>query len=334
MALVSEKFLSIIIPAYNSEDYIKKTLKSLSNQSSKNFEVIVIDDGSLDNTCEISEIFLEEEKIDHKVIRCEKNRGQSTARNIGLDYSKGRYILFLDSDDFVLENLVEVLEKSTLKEPDILLFDYKRVRDYKIRENKKEQEFDELNLIKGEEVFKSYKSNKIRLWTGSLIYKKEFLEENNLRLLEGAYAAEDLNFIFKALLSSNKVMGIKKSLSFYCEREGSLTKSPNIYKNMTLIDSMEDVSLFIEKNNLPVDLKEYIDKEFISEHIMYQILGYLKSGREEEVLSILNDKRVKKYLKGAKIKSDRYGRSLAFYIKMAAYFPRLFINTYLKRTGK
>lgn len=334
MTLVGGKFLSIIIPAYNSEGYIKKNLKSLSNQTSKNFEVILIDDGSLDNTCEISEVFLEESKIDHKVIRCEKNRGQSTARNIGLDYSKGQYILFLDSDDFVEENLVEVLERNTFKEPDILFFDYTRIRNGKVIKNKQEQDFEFLKLKSGEEVFVSYKDNKVRLWTGSLVYKKEFLEKNNLRFLEDAHGAEDLNFIFKALLSSNKVMGIKDSLSFYCEREGSLTKSPNIYKNITLIDSMEDLATFIEKRGFSPYLKDSIEEEFISEHIMYQILGYLKSGREEDILNILDDKRVKKYLKRAKIKSNRYGRSLSIYIKMAAYFPRLFIKTYLKRTGK
>ena len=70
MALMSDKFLSIVIPAYNSEKYIEKNLMFLSRQTSNNFEVIVVDDGSTDNTCEVSEACLENFKINHRVIRC------------------------------------------------------------------------------------------------------------------------------------------------------------------------------------------------------------------------------------------------------------------------
>lgn len=334
MTLSNKKFLSIIVPAYNSEKYIKRNLLSLSKQSSRNFEVIVIDDGSTDNTCELSKNFLEEKKLDHKVIRCEKNRGQSTARNIGMDYSKGEYLLFLDSDDFAENNLVEVLEKNIFNKPDIIFFDFKRMREDNTIKNSINQNFEFGKLKSGEEVFRAYKNNKIKLWTGSLIYKKEFLEKNNIRFLENAYGAEDLNFIFKALLSSNKVMGIKDSLTFYCQRKESLTNNPNLEKNITVVKSMEDVSDFIIKNNLSSELKDFIEKEFISEHIMYQVLGYLKSGKEEEVLKVLNRRDIKKYLKNSMLKSSRYGRSLSIYIKMAAYFPSLFVKTYLKKTGK
>ena len=112
MALMSDKFLSIVIPAYNSEKYIEKNLMFLSRQTSNNFEVIVVDDGSTDNTCEVSEACLENFKINHRVIRCEENRGQSVARNIGINYSRGKYILFLDSDDFAENNLVQILERN------------------------------------------------------------------------------------------------------------------------------------------------------------------------------------------------------------------------------
>ena len=129
MALMSDKFLSIVIPAYNSEKYIEKNLMFLSRQTSNNFEVIVVDDGSTDNTCEVSEACLENFKINHRVIRCEENRGQSVARNIGINYSRGKYILFLDSDDFAENNLVQILERNMFNEPDIVFFDYKRIKE-------------------------------------------------------------------------------------------------------------------------------------------------------------------------------------------------------------
>ena len=334
MALMSDKFLSIVIPAYNSEKYIEKNLMFLSRQTSNDFEVIVIDDGSTDNTCEVSEACLEKFGIDHRVIRREENKGQSVARNIGIDYSRGKYILFLDSDDFAENNLVQILERNMFNEPDIVFFDYKRIKEDDSVKVNIAQNFEFGKIKSGEEVFNAYKDNKIRLWTGSLVYNKEFLNKNNLRFLEGAHGAEDLNFIFKALLSSNKVRGIEDSLVFYCQRGDSLTNNPDIYKNITVVESMEDVAKFIDENKLDKKLKEAIEKEFTSEHIMYQILGYLNSETKEDTLSVLKNKNVKKYLKKATIKTNRYGRSMYTYMKMSAYFPNLFIKTYLKNTGK
>ncbi|MGV1040709.1 glycosyltransferase family 2 protein [Clostridium perfringens] len=328
MALMSDKFLSIVIPAYNSEKYIEKNLMFLSRQTSNNFEVIVVDDGSTDNTCEVSETCLENFKIDHRVIRCEENRGQSVARNIGINYSRGKYILFLDSDDFAENNLVQILERNMFNEPDIVFFDYKRIKEDDSVNVNIAQNFEFGKIKSGEEVFNAYKDNKIRLWTGSLVYNKEFLNKNKLRFLEGAHGAEDLNFIFKALLSSKKVRGIEDSLVFYCQRGDSLTNNPDIYKNITVVESMEDVAKFIDKNKLDKKLKEAIEKEFTCEHIMYQILGYLNSETKKDTLSVLKNKNVKKYLKKATIKTNRYGRSMYTYMKMAAYFPNLFIKTY------
>ncbi|MDU7964812.1 MAG: glycosyltransferase family A protein [Clostridium perfringens] len=316
MALMSDKFLSIVIPAYNSEKYIEKNLMFLSRQTSNDFEVIVIDDGSTDNTCEVSEACLEKFGIDHRVIRREENKGQSVARNIGIDYSRGKYILFLDSDDFAENNLVQILERNMFNEPDIVFFDYKRIKEDDSVKINIAQNFEFGKIKSGEEVFNAYKDNKIRLWTGSLVYNKEFLNKNNLRFLEGAHGAEDLNFIFKALLSSNKVRGIEDSLVFYCQRGDSLTNNPDIYKNITVVESMEDVAKFIDENKLDKKLKEAIEKEFTSEHIMYQILGYLNSETKEDTLSVLKNKNVKKYLKKATIKTNRYGRSMYTYMKM------------------
>ena len=91
--------VSIIIPVYNVEKYLSKCLDSIINQSFKNFELLLIDDGSSDNSGKIcDEYAMNDKRI--KVIH-KKNEGVSRARNIGIDLSKGRYIMFCDSDDFV-----------------------------------------------------------------------------------------------------------------------------------------------------------------------------------------------------------------------------------------
>ena len=91
--------ISVIIPVYNSEKYIKKCLDSLLNQTFKNFEIICVNDGSVDNSLKI----LEEYKLkDHRIVLINsKNEGLGSARNKALDVAKGRYIIFVDSDDWV-----------------------------------------------------------------------------------------------------------------------------------------------------------------------------------------------------------------------------------------
>ena len=84
------KKITIIMPVFNKEKYIRETIESVLNQTLNEFEFIIIDDGSTDNTCEVSEACLENFKINHRVIRCEENRGQSVARNIGINYSRGK----------------------------------------------------------------------------------------------------------------------------------------------------------------------------------------------------------------------------------------------------
>ncbi|HGY8149025.1 TPA: glycosyltransferase family 2 protein, partial [Escherichia coli] len=99
------KLVSIIIPAYNAQDWIERCLVSCLNQSYQNIEIIVINDGSTDNTANILEKFnVNKLKIFH-----EKNSGVAIARRKGLDYSRGEYIFFLDSDDFINESALEIL---------------------------------------------------------------------------------------------------------------------------------------------------------------------------------------------------------------------------------
>ena len=94
-----ENKVSIIIPAYNCEKYIFECLESVINQTYSNLEIIIIDDGSTDNTSEICQRF---EKIDNRIIYTwQENSGVSKARNKGIDLAKGKYIVFIDADDKV-----------------------------------------------------------------------------------------------------------------------------------------------------------------------------------------------------------------------------------------
>ena len=116
--------ISVLIPAYNAEKYIEKCLKSITEQSLKNIEIIVVNDGSIDRTLEILEKLKNE---DNRIkIITQKNQGVSSARNTALTYAKGEYILWMDADDWIENGLEEVYTKAKQEKADIITMDYWR----------------------------------------------------------------------------------------------------------------------------------------------------------------------------------------------------------------
>ncbi len=112
---MTEPFFSIIIPLFNSEKYIEKTLESISNQNFNDFEVIIINDGSTDNAAAICEKYcLNDQRFK---LYNQSNQGVSIARNEGIKLAKGKYLLFIDADDFIDGQYLENLQKEQLKHP-------------------------------------------------------------------------------------------------------------------------------------------------------------------------------------------------------------------------
>ena len=114
--------VSIVIPVYNVEDYLEQCLQSVINQTYKNLELIVINDGSTDSSGDIIERYVK--KYNNIICVNQKNSGLSYSRNVGLDKSNGKYIYFLDSDDFLeSETIAECVELAERENLDILQFD-------------------------------------------------------------------------------------------------------------------------------------------------------------------------------------------------------------------
>lgn len=329
-----KRFLSIVIPMHNTENFIEKCLHSLEEQTIKDFEVIIVDDGSTDESYMKAKKYLDDSTLDYKILR-QKNLGQSVARNSGIREAIGQYILFLDSDDFVDRNLVEKTREEVYgRDLDMLMFDYKRVKaDGGVVPTTK-QVFDfSKETISGIEAFYAYKNNELRIWTASVIYSREFIIKNNLQYLVGCYGAEDLNFLFKSLMTAEKVRCIEESLSYYYQRRDSLTNSGDIKKNITVVDAMENVCEFIKDKSIDFKLEEIIRTEFTPEHIMYQIFGCIDKHNINEIVSILKEPKVRKYLKRARYNTTRYSKNIVVWMKIACYFPNKFAVTYLKRKG-
>jgi len=274
--------ISIVVPAYNVSNFIKKTINSVISQSDTSFEVIIVDDGSIDNTYEVvQELLLLHKPQRFKLIKKE-NGGVSSARNKGIDEANGSYVLFLDGDDYISDDLIKYLVPiCNENEPDIVCWGYDIVNeDSAILSRYEEKYFYQYKEMTGEEALKNIiLTRRMHIWTGSALYKKEFLDRENLRFTEGCSSGEDQEFILKCLSLSSKVIFIPKTLTYYVQRENSLTNVYNINR-FEAIEAIERAAEFIKqkKIDLFLTIKDHIQYELILENFLFNFnscLSYL-----------------------------------------------------------
>lgn len=222
--------LSIIVPVYNVEDYIEECISSLLRIPIKNKEIIVINDGSTDSSID-KVLKINSEHI--KVIN-QKNGGLSKARNTGIKNANGDYILFIDSDDFVIntKSIERMFNSAKQNELDIIIGNgYKYYSD----ENKTPifNNNEPLNnkVMDGQTYLKeSIKINEFQAMVWLSIYKSAFIKENNFEFLDGYYH-EDIDWTINLMLKSKRVMYSNELFYVYRQRDGSIMKSKNYSKN-------------------------------------------------------------------------------------------------------
>lgn len=223
--------VSIIIPVYNVEKYIKECLDSVVNQTLTDIEIVCINDCSPDNSLSIIKEYINND-FRIKLINLEQNQGQGIAKNIGIDSAQGEYIMFLDPDDWLEPDACEIAYKQiSSNNNDVTYFnlkfynetnceytfDYLRLKPFLSKLGKNSFSFEEINIPYmgfGEAVYK--------------IYKKDFLNRNNIRFSENRFG-EDIPFYIKTIISTNNVSVIDKPLYVYRLREQSAITNPLNY---------------------------------------------------------------------------------------------------------
>ena len=217
--------ISVIIPVYNVEAYIEKCLKSIMEQTYKNLEIILIDDGSTDNSGKICDEYAKKDTRINVIHR--KNGGLSVARNDGIKIAKGEYICFVDSDDYVTENYCEVLY-NTLKSnnADISAVSYKEIRDEGIpvldADEKDKTKFNNECIIydNDEIIIQMLKWETFRNMAWNKLYKTEKVKKH--LFLEG-YAFEDIYFSYEILSDVKRVAYINTPCYYYIRRNNSIS---------------------------------------------------------------------------------------------------------------
>lgn len=215
---------SIIIPVYNSCKYLKKCLESVINQDYKDYEIIVVNDGSTDDSFKIVDsVCSKNDKV--KYFDYGKNRGLSFARNFGVTKSCGEYLLFLDSDDYYSDNFLSVLSDS-ISDDDIVRFQCRDVFD-----DGSVKEYDEISFsdITGVDAFNRICNFHYVEVACLYCYRRKFWVEHGFKFMEGTYH-EDFGLIPFVLISSCRT----KCISFigynYIQRSGSIMSTNNYDK--------------------------------------------------------------------------------------------------------
>ncbi|HFN7001173.1 TPA: glycosyltransferase family 2 protein [Streptococcus pneumoniae] len=237
--------VSVIVPIYNVEKYLKYSIGGILKQSYKNLEIILVNDGSQDNSLAICE---EYSKIDNRIkIISVENGGQGKARNIGLQHSTSDWILFLDADDYYDNNAVEYLvELAERYGSDLVVTPLRVVRDHIQGGNASSIKNEKiLNLNKDRLIEEMYYGRLLGATPCGKLYKREILEKWPFP----AQLFEDLAIAYKHLMSAKKVAVSNQYYYNYYQRVGSTTKSRYTSK-------LEDFYRAIEKNY------KYLEEDF------------------------------------------------------------------------
>lgn len=292
-----DKLVSIVVPIYNVEKYIKKCVSSIIKQTYKNIEIILVNDGSTDSCYEICNEYL---KVDKRIkVIHKKNGGLSDARNVGIINSKGKYITFIDSDDYVDNNYIDLLYTSIIKnDADISIVSHRVFYDTKQIDKSTGEEF----CANSKEILeKILYDDGIDLSSWGKLYKIELFK--NIKFPVGRLY-EDSATTYKLVDLSKKISVCSKPVYNYVIRNNSISNSPFDEKKLDLIISTKEMTDFIKEKYPELEkaanrkmMHAYLstlsqlsmsNKKFPNEK--NKIINYIKKNRA----SILKDKKVPK----------------------------------------
>lgn len=323
--------VSVVIPIYNVEKYLKNCIDSILNQSFKDFEIILVNDGSTDKSIEICNEYV---KKDSRIILInKKNGGLSSARNAGLNVAKGKYISFIDPDDCISENYFNILvEKAENNNCDVIVSGYKTIPNnieiipsYKLNKILKGTDF----ILSSDNVHS--KNELCFVWR--YLYRLKLIKENKILFNEKIFIGEDVVFNLEILCNSGRVVAISDILYYYTTNNfNSLMRckfKPNLEKS--LIEQYERRMYLSTKYKL-MDNEEYKNDlaNYYINSIYRMLINNLKNSEisnfKDEVKRISNNKMFRESTKnlGLKYKCNNF-KEYIFYLSLKfKIYPLLF----------
>ena len=323
--------LSIIVPIYNVQDYLRECLDSILNQGLDSVEVILVNDGSTDASGNIARSYVEEYSCFTLIEQ--ENQGLSVARNVGIENAKGKYILFLDSDDYLLNSGVsKLLKKIDENQLDLIVGNYKQISDDgELKSNK----FDEISSpFYGRSWFKErLKKHQHEPAAWLRIYRRSYLLENKLFFVP-QLINEDQLFSIQLFCTDPKMMCLDTVFYYYRQRSGSITKKQDFESCVRRLKSdiyTFEQSLMLSETLNDVDLKFYIARQCMSlldsSSLKLMFLTNAQFDGLGDIIARLNQLRLWRYIRVRKPRSLKRKILLLLSIK-------LYLNYIYKRKLK
>jgi len=313
--------ISIIIPAYNEEKRINKVIDSLLGQTYKNIEIIIVDDGSTDNTVKIINNY----KDKRLKVFSKENGGQGKARNFGINVCTGDYLMFVDADDYVDKNIVKKLYEC-LKENDA---DISICNLYKVI-NGKNVIFKNLEHFTNNDIFNFMMSHPGPV---GRLYKKNLFTNNNIEFVSGLIN-EDLGTIPLLGIYCKKISHIDDALYYYVIHENSTTMQTKYSKKL------EDIFLIMEhldsefKNRTNHEYDDIVEYLYI-EHLLYssslKLINFNEGIKQIEKISAIIKNKYPNWRNNEYLKCKSFKFKVVCYL---AYYKKLNILKLLKKIKK
>ena len=322
--------VSIIIPAYNCEAYIGKCIESILIQSYKNIEIIIVNDGSVDNTEEvIKKYILNDNRIKYFT---QNNSGPSIARNKGIEKADGKYLMFIDSDDLVnylyVERLVREIESGNY---DIACCGY--VDESKYGVIKLNDFWNGKGTLNKQEFLKCV-CNGVGGVLWAKIFRRDIIFDNDIRMDPKIFMSEDLIFILEYCKYSKRFRAIDENLYYY-NRLNDNSISSNIDINylenyILLVNKIKELLIYLKVDYNNVNTIEVLKiQDLINKVIISESNKYLKSKNKKMFINniniILNDKFIKEY-KNRFFDNSRIDKVNNYFIKKGKYKSLLSLN--------
>ncbi|QCT70192.1 glycosyltransferase family 2 protein [Eubacterium maltosivorans] len=316
-----QQLISVIIPVYNVEKYIEKCLQSVIKQTYRNLEIILIDDGSTDNSLKVCQNF---KKLDKRIkVFSQKNCGVSSARNLGISKARGAYIGFIDSDDWIEHDFFFTLYRNIiLSKADISIINYQKVYAQSIKiENETEtvtekqvlSPYKALILCNSNESFQGFLWNK-------LFSNKFFNKCDSMQYFDTEISiCEDLLWSSYCILQSKKIVYDSRKKYYYLIRNESAYWSPFNKNKISELDAREKIAQMVQET-LP-EISGYLVNIFLNRAIDLIIIMTKedKNKYKNEIKKIVcRLKKYKKWLRNSEIS-----------LRVKLYSPLLFISANL-----
>lgn len=282
--------ISFVVAIYNVEKYLKQCIESLRSQQCIDAEIILVDDGSTDSSYDICCSY---QRVDHRIkVIHQENQGANAARNKGLEYASGKWLCFVDGDDWVSEQLTNELADEMSKEWDIIIFSYNKINGCNSKPLSSQEQyytfckndFSELQLVTLNRFRNSkfnYKTlDAVSIW--NKLYNREFLLKNKLRFVPGMPKLQDLTFNLNVYEYASNAVYIHKHLYNYRINNKSVSHR---YQE-DIINKFDIINNYI---------KDFVQKKYNAEYQNAYYERLITHLRTIVVLYLCNPKNKKKY---------------------------------------